>query len=347
MIPRFGTKLTITFLARRRSSSQCGIVMDRADWIDAGRLRWGDEPWQGALALIDLNQAGDISDSLSLPPCPVIGFGDAQHPLAGMLDAVAETAGQLDAIKRQVTACPNAAAVIVQLLRILPGLSLEAGLACESMAYGVLQGSAAHFSWLAGRKGAVSDDGTVDLRREGDRLEIILNRSDAGNAINRTMRDQLRSAFVLAALDDSITQLRLSGAGRTFCLGAERVEFGTTSDPATAHRIRSLTLPAYAIARCADRLEVHVQGGCVGAGLEMAGFARRITAEPDAWFQLPELAMGVLPGAGGCVSLSRRIGRQRTALMILSGRRFSARQALHWGLIDAIAADKSGADMVG
>ena len=52
--------------------------------------------------------------------------------------------------------------------------------------------------------------------------------------------------------------------------------------------------------------------------------------------QLPELAMGILPGAGGCVSLTRRIGRQRTALMILSGRRIGARQALDWGLIDAI-----------
>jgi enoyl-CoA hydratase/carnithine racemase len=46
--------------------------------------------------------------------------------------------------------------------------------------------------------------------------------------------------------------------------------------------------------------------------------------------------MGILPGAGGCVSVSRRIGRQRTALMILSGKRLNARQALAWGLIDAI-----------
>jgi enoyl-CoA hydratase/carnithine racemase len=46
--------------------------------------------------------------------------------------------------------------------------------------------------------------------------------------------------------------------------------------------------------------------------------------------------MGRIPGAGGCVSLSRRIGRQRAALMILSGRRINAVFALHWGLIDAI-----------
>jgi enoyl-CoA hydratase/carnithine racemase len=90
------------------------------------------------------------------------------------------------------------------------------------------------------------------------------------------------------------------------------------------------------IARCADRLEVHVQGGCIGAGLEMAAWARELSATPNAWFQLPELAMGLLPGAGGCVSLSRRIGRQRTALLVLSGKRIGARTALEWGLIDRI-----------
>ena len=54
--------------------------------------------------------------------------------------------------------------------------------------------------------------------------------------------------------------------------------------------------------------------------------------------------MGILPGAGGCVSLTRRMGRQRTALMILSGKRISAQQALSWGLIDAIVDHAPGGD---
>jgi enoyl-CoA hydratase/carnithine racemase len=49
--------------------------------------------------------------------------------------------------------------------------------------------------------------------------------------------------------------------------------------------------------------------------------------------------MGVMPGAGGCVSVSRRMGRQRAALMILSGKRINARTALGWGLVDAIIDD--------
>jgi enoyl-CoA hydratase/carnithine racemase len=76
--------------------------------------------------------------------------------------------------------------------------------------------------------------------------------------------------------------------------------------------------------------------------LELAAFAHRFTAAPNAWFQLPELSMGILPGAGGCVSLTHRIGRQRTALMILSGKRISVKQALAWGLVDAIVNHSPG-----
>ena len=54
---------------------------------------------------------------------------------------------------------------------------------------------------------------------------------------------------------------------------------------------------------------------------------------------MPELSMGLIPGAGGCVSVPRRIGRCRTAALVLSGRRINARTALDWGLIDAIVDD--------
>lgn len=119
-------------------------------------------------------------------------------------------------------------------------------------------------------------------------------------------------------------------------MGGDLAEFGTTRDPATAHLIRSRTLPALTIAPRASILDVHVQGACVGAGLEIAAFAARLTATRQAWFQLPELSMGLVPGAGGCVSVPKRIGRQRAGLMILSGRRINAERALEWGLIDAI-----------
>jgi enoyl-CoA hydratase/carnithine racemase len=80
--------------------------------------------------------------------------------------------------------------------------------------------------------------------------------------------------------------------------------------------------------------------------LELAAFAGRLTASPDAWFHLPETGMGILPGFGGCVSIPRRIGRQRAAALMLSGKRINARLALDWGLIDAII-DEPPADEAG
>ncbi|MBW8754901.1 MAG: enoyl-CoA hydratase/isomerase family protein [Sphingomonadales bacterium] len=254
-----------------------------------------------------------------------------------MLDAVIEPPVGAELLARQVQAAPRAAAVTVQLLRLLPSLPVEHGLTAESLAYAVLQGSAEHLAWRAANvaTGARSP-GRVSLEREGARLVVTLDHPESGNAIDRTMRDALHEAFSLAALDKEVMQISLRANGKTFSLGAELSEFGTTIDPATAHAIRETTLPARPAARCADRLEVHIQGACVGAGLELAAWGRRITASREAWFQLPELAMGILPGAGGCVSLSRRIGRQRTTLMILSGKRISARQALSWGLVDEL-----------
>lgn len=310
--------------------------MDLADLtVPADRLLGGFEAWSAPLAVVDLSRTDPVAGPVILPVCPVIGIGDPAHPLASWLDAVVIEPISAAAVLRQVSASPQSAAVVVQLLRLLPALDAQAGLTAESLAYGVLQAGAEHRAWLAGRSGGHQAGGKARRAREGDRLTITLDDPASGNAIDRAMRDALYEAFELAALDTDL-HVSLRGAGRTFSLGAELGEFGTTTDPAAAHAIRMQTLPARKIARCAERLDVHVQGGCVGAGLEMAAWAQRFTAAPDAWFQLPELAMGVLPGAGGCVSLSRRIGRQKAALLILSGKRINARTALDWGLIDGI-----------
>lgn len=303
--------------------------------IDARRLWAGESAPSAPLLVVDLGAVREWAEPLVLPPCPVLGLGEVSHPLAAWLDAVVEPPFGLETIVRRVCANPLTAAATAQLLRALSSLSPEDGLAVESMAYGLLQGSAEHRAWLAGRSGGHGEQRAVRTERVGDRLTVTLDDPASGNAIDRAMRDALHEAFELAALDTDL-RVSLRGAGRTFSLGAELAEFGTTTDPAIAHAIRMQTLPARMIARCAERLDVHVQGGCVGAGLEMAAWANRFTAAPDAWFQLPELAMGVLPGAGGCVSLTRRIGRRRTALLILSGKRITARTALGWGLVDGI-----------
>jgi len=305
--------------------------------VPAAELAREAAQWREPVAFIDLHrEAADVPNFL-LPPCPVIGVGRRDHPLAARLDTIVESSFDSDALEQAARSQPLAAATVAQLLRLLPSLSLEQGLIAESLAYAVLQGSEAHRTWVAARPSAeILPEGQVLLERVEDDLAITLDRPEAGNAIDRPMRDGLHEAFALANADLSIARVVLRAKGKAFSLGADLGEFGTTTDPATAHAIRMLTLPAREAVRCADRFEVEIDGGCIGAGLELAAFARKVRASRRSWFQLPELAMGILPGAGGCVSLTHRIGRQRALLLILSGKRIGARQALDWGLIDAL-----------
>lgn len=309
--------------------------------IDPALLAAGSVPQDAPCLFVALGGQTPWADIPALPPLPVIGIGGDNDDGAGLVDAIVADNDAAQALHQAIAAQPQAAAVLVQLLRLLPQLSPQHGLVAESLAYGVLQGGAEHRRWLDGRGAARSpgDERPVRCQREGDVLRVTMDHPASGNAIDRSMRDGLFEAFVLAAIDTSIESVVLRGAGKAFSLGAELAEFGTTRDPATAHAIRMQTLPALPLSRIADRLSVHVQGACIGAGLEMAAWARRLTASPRAWFQLPELAMGLIPGAGGCVSLTRRIGRQQTAALVLSGRRLSARQALAIGLVDAIVDD--------
>lgn len=306
--------------------------------IDPSRTMLGaSDSWQ-PLGFVDLDACPRDITLEALPPFPLIGLGDPAHPLARALDAIVEPPVSVDALIRQTNRAPHAAAVAIQLLRSLDGLPCERALSLESFCYGLLQGSAEHEAWLASRVPAErpAPAGRLIVERRDSVLHMLLDRPQARNAIDRSLRDQLFEAFTLAALDREVRSIKLRAVGAAFSIGADLGEFGTTRDPATAHLIRSRTLPAVALAGRAKILDVHVQGACVGAGLEIAAFAGRLTATPDAWFQLPELAMGLIPGAGGCVSVPRRIGRQRAGLMILSGRRISATAALRWGLIDAI-----------
>ncbi len=262
---------------------------------------------------------------------------------AEQADVVSAGAISSSSLVAAIESQPHAATVLLQLLRLIEHLPPDQALVAESLAYGALQGGGEHERWLEAQRQEASEvtaarpvPGQVEMVRSGGELAIVMRRAAAFNAVDVALRDGLREALELALADDTIERIVLSGEGRAFSTGADLTEFGTTRDPALAHAIRMRTLPAHLMVRCGPRLVARIQGACIGSGLEMAAFAGRIEARRDAFFQLPELRMGLIPGAGGCVSVSRRIGRQRTALMVLSGRRFSAQTALEWGLIDAI-----------
>jgi enoyl-CoA hydratase/carnithine racemase len=127
----------------------------------------------------------------------------------------------------------------------------------------------------------------------------------------------------------------LRGKGPAFSSGGDLAEFGTAADPVTAHAIRISRSPGLLLDALGDVTAV-IQGPCVGAGVELPAFCRRVAARPDTSFRLPEVGMGLVPGAGGTASLPRRIGRQRTAFLALTGDSLPVETALQWGLVDEI-----------
>jgi enoyl-CoA hydratase/carnithine racemase len=162
---------------------------------------------------------------------------------------------------------------------------------------------------------------------------ITLNRPARHNAYAAAVRDALVDALEVGVLDPSL-RVRLRGAGKSFCSGGDLAEFGTTPDVATAHVIRTTRSAGRLLAALGQRLTIEVHGACIGAGTELSAFGHRVIAHRDSFFQLPEVAMGLVPGAGGTVSVTKRIGRHRTAWLALTGERIDVDAALAWGLVD-------------
>ncbi len=288
---------------------------------------------------------GNAAERLLQLPCPSVALrpqaatGDARI-LVPHFDLALESESDLEAVARAVRHAPLASLALVQLLRQGERLDVHQGLVAESWAYSTLQSGPEFARWRESHaptsKPLTTPGPAVVSRREHERLRVTLNRPDKHNAFSAEMRDGLVEALQVAVVDPSIRQVVIEGAGRSFCSGGDLDEFGTFPDPATAHAVRSTRNASRAIAACAERVQVHVHGTCLGAGVELPAFAARVVAHTDTSFALPEVSMGLVPGAGGSVSLPRRIGRQRTAWLALSGQQLDAARARDWGLVDEI-----------
>ncbi|MDV6264645.1 enoyl-CoA hydratase/isomerase family protein [Rhodococcoides yunnanense] len=217
-----------------------------------------------------------------------------------------------------------------------------AAVATESLAYSTLQAGPDFQRWLAVQspRDITHVDDPVLIDRAGDTLGIRLNQPDRHNAFSNTLRSGLLDALRLAEIDHKIARVELRGNGKSFCSGGDLKEFGTFDNPAAAHLARTRYSPALHLARLGDRLReglfAHVHGATLGSGLEMAACCGHVAADPLTVFRLPELDLGLIPGAGGTVSIPRRIGRWRTAYLVLTGESVDAETALEWGLIDSI-----------
>jgi enoyl-CoA hydratase len=284
----------------------------------------------------------DIPDEagwLQCQPVPVVAIGEGSS--ADNADVVIADARDIDLLRDRIESAPIAALTLVQVLRAVEHLPVQTGITVESLAYSTLQAGDEYRSWLDSREAAPrliagGDGEPLIIERNGNAITAVLNRPDNRNSLTVEMRDALVELFQLVLLDESIATLHISARGGCFSVGGELREFGLAQDPASAHWIRSNHNPSRLLARCAQKVSCHIHSASLGSGIELPAFAHHVSADPRSFFQLPELNFGLIPGAGGCVSISRRIGRQRAAWMALSGKKINARQALAWGLIDEI-----------
>ena len=229
---------------------------------------------------------------------------------------------------------PQACTVTARLLRLEPP-SLEA----EAFAYSMLQAGREHAKWLdrgpkRGETPDANDDDRVSTLALGSYREIVLQRPARHNAFDTRMRDEL--CDVLDAVVREPGAIGLRGQGPSFCSGGDLEEFGTFADPATAFLVRTRRSVGARLGGAAGRTVAAVHGWCIGAGIELAAFAGHVVAAEGARFQLPEASFGLLPGAGGTVSLTPRIGRYRVLELVVTGRVLDSDSALAWGLVDEV-----------
>lgn len=268
-------------------------------------------------------------------PFVIIGT-ETEH--LDICDVLVENDLDLEEIGVSIVTSPLACITLASLLRGVNSRSMEESLVAESAAYSVLQGGPEFQDWRERTPKKLPHDSTDSpllVANDGDRLHISFNRTHRHNAFNTELQTAFVDALAIAVADESLRVL-VDGNGHSFCSGGDLDEFGDRPDTATSHVVRLTRSAGRLLCQLGDRVEFKIHGACMGAGIELPAFAPSVSARDDTRIALPEIRLGLIPGAGGTASMPRRIGRHRTALLGLTARTIDASTALSWGLIDRI-----------
>ncbi len=175
--------------------------------------------------------------------------------------------------------------------------------------------------------GKVND--VVDLRREGDVAVIAMNNPPV-NALGFLLRDGIMRALAEVRDDKAVRAVVLAGTARAFSGGADITEFGK---PPTEPNLRVVIA---AVEDMPKPVVAAIQGVALGGGLELALGCHARVAWAGAKLGLPEVKLGLLPGAGGTQRLPRLVGVEKALAMIVSGNPIGAEEAARTGLVDAV-----------
>src|SRR5229473_1729129 len=173
----------------------------------------------------------------------------------------------------------------------------------------------------------------VRFEKDGD-IGVIIVDNPPVNALSPGVPEGIVAAVDKGNADPSVTAMVLIGAGRSFIAGADIRQFGKEpSTPPTGRR------PYDVLDESAKPVVAAIHGYALGGGLEIALACHYRVAVPSAKVGLPEVQIGILPGAGGTQRLPRLIGPKAALEMITSGRHVPAEEAHKLGIVDEVVAE--------
>jgi enoyl-CoA hydratase/carnithine racemase len=175
----------------------------------------------------------------------------------------------------------------------------------------------------------------MEVRIEEGVAVVTLNRPEVMNALNVKLRDEIVQLARDLDADPAVTAVVFTGAGeKAFCAGADLKERGRKTELELYDERRFIRGRwVSVIANMAKPTIAAINGFALGGGLELALQCDIRIASENATFALPEVTLGFLPGAGATQRLPRAIGLQKAKELILTGRRFDAREAESLGLL--------------
>lgn len=183
----------------------------------------------------------------------------------------------------------------------------------------------------------MSDFAAIIYEKRDHLAYVTLNRPKALNAYNIRMRDELYEVLGAIRDDTEVRVVILKGAGeKAFCAGADLTEFLSAPPPVLARtarferdiwkRFTEMPIPFIAA----------MHGYVLGSGIEMSLCCDIRLCSEDAQFGLPEVALGIIPAAGGSQTLPRTVGRSHALDMLLSGRWLKADEAHRMKLVNRV-----------
>jgi enoyl-CoA hydratase/carnithine racemase len=169
-------------------------------------------------------------------------------------------------------------------------------------------------------------------------LRVTLNRPEVRNAINTQMGADLRALFGPLVFDaGDVRCVLITGAGdKAFCAGGDLKERNGMTDGEWRAQHAVFEEAFYAVMDSSVPVIAAVNGAAYGGGCELALACDFIYAATSARFALTETTLGIMPGCGGTQNLPRSVGERRAKELILTGRAFSAAEALEWGMVNRV-----------